>query len=232
VTLFGADTGAILVVAPHADDEVLGAGGLMAVAASAGWDVHVLFATVSGYRSTQGGEVSSTEARQEEMEEALNVLGAVVQDVMFPGDEEHLRLDTVPQADLIAHIERALEAVRPQIAVVPTLGHHHQDHRAVAQACTAALRPAPGGRRPMVPVVLAYGHQEAGWGGSSFDPTVFVDVTLHLSQKLAALAAYSSQVREPPHPRSTAKVRETCGAWGIQAGVDYAEAFECVRFLS
>jgi LmbE family N-acetylglucosaminyl deacetylase len=231
MTLFGLSPGRMLVVAPHADDEVLGAGGLMALAASEGWDVRVLFATVSGYRSMQRGDVSSTESRMAEVEAASSVLGARTHEVLFQGEEKHLRLDTVPQMELIGFVERAVEVLRPLVAVVPARGHHHQDHRAVADACAAALRPAPAGERPFVPVVLAYGHPEVGWGGRDFRPTVFVDVTPHIEKKLAALACYRSQVCESPHPRSAAKLREACGAWGIQAGVAYAEPFECLRLV-
>jgi N-acetylglucosamine malate deacetylase 1 len=39
-----------LVIAPHADDDVLGCGGLMAKLAARGAQVHVVFMTVDGFR--------------------------------------------------------------------------------------------------------------------------------------------------------------------------------------
>ena len=54
----------MLVVAPHADDEVLGAGGLVALAQIRGWRVHVLYATVAGYRVSPGQLENLTEIPQ------------------------------------------------------------------------------------------------------------------------------------------------------------------------
>jgi N-acetylglucosamine malate deacetylase 1 len=224
----------MLVVAPHADDEVLGAGGLMALAQIRGWRVHVLYATVAGYRSMERGELSVTHQRRAEVEAALGVLGVSGYDVLFEGEEHHLRLDTVPQTELIGFVERGLAATRPAIALFPTPRHFHQDHRAVATACMAALRPAPDGERPFVRAVLAYGHPGAGWSseGATFSPSVFVDIGTVLERKLAALECYTSQLCAPPHPRSLPAVRDACAVWGSLAGVRHAEAFECLRLIA
>lgn len=222
-----------VIVAPHADDEVLGAGGLALLAARRGWEVHVLFATVSGYPSTPRGEISGTALRAREVERAAAALGLAGYSVLFEGEERHLALDAVPQSTLIRFVEEHVGRIRPSLAVVPGRGHHHQDHRAVADACVAALRPAPDGRAPFVPAVLAYGHAAAGWGGEAFAfrPDVFVDIGAVVEDKLAALACYESQVCDPPHPRSLPAVRHQHAAWGALAGVSHAEPFECLRLV-
>lgn len=222
-----------VVVAPHADDEVLGAGGLMARLADAGWEVHVLFATISGYPSAFRADVSDTGARVTEAEAALKVLGATGHEALFLDEEKHLRLDTVAQSDLIGFVERGLQRVRPSLVVIPCRGHYHQDHRAVSDACVTAMRPAPHGGRPLIPLVLAYGHSAAGWGGRAFEfaPSVFVDVTSVIDRKLEALACYQSQLCDPPHPRSLPALRDHCAMWGAYAGVQYAEPFESLRIL-
>ncbi len=223
----------LLVVAPHADDEVLGAGGLMARAARAGWAVHVAYATISGFVSPASGSASSLSQRQREVEDAARVLGVRGWRALFLGEEKHLRLDTVAQADLVSFVEGEILRLRPRAVVMPCRGHYHQDHRAVSDACIAAMRPAPDGRRPLVPLVLAYGHSAAGWGGAAFafQPNAFFDVSEVIDAKLDALAQYRSQLCEPPHPRSLGAVREQCAAWGAYAGVAYAEPFECQRLL-
>lgn len=234
MSLFDSKPSSMLVVAPHADDEVLGAGGLMATAAAHGWKVHVLYATISGYRSLQRSDRSETSSREAEVEAALAVLGAVRHAALFIGEEKHLRLDTAPQADVIGFLERGLVQIRPSIAIVPSRHHVHQDHRAVADACMAALRPVtPGGALPFVPIVLAYGHAASSWkaGGASFQPDVFVDIGASLDRKLEALACYTSQTCEAPHPRSAESVRASCAHWGTHAGVLYAEPFECLRLV-
>ncbi|MEO7994691.1 MAG: PIG-L deacetylase family protein, partial [bacterium] len=219
--------------APHADDEVLGAGGFMARLAAKGWDVAVRFATISGYPSAYREDVSHTDARVAEAEAALERLGASGYEALFLGETYHLRLDTVPQSDLISFLERGIRATNPSVVIIPCRGHYHQDHRAVSDACIAAMRPAPTGPRPLVPLVLAYGHAHGGWGGEQFgfQPTVFADISEYIDHKIEALAAYASQLCEPPHPRSLQALREHCAMWGSYAGVQYAEPFECLRCL-
>ena len=227
------DNKRMMVLAPHADDEVLGAGGLMAKASRQGWEVHVQFATISGYASAPRGDVSDTSSREDEVRAAAQVLGVAGYEALYLGEQWHLRLDAVPQQDIISFIERGLRRLRPALVAIPCLGHYHQDHRAMCRAAIAALRPAPDGARPLVPMVLAYNHAHGGWGGEgySFHPAVFVDITDCIETKLAALECYRSQVCLEPHPRSASMLRSNCAHWGAYAGVAYAEAFECIRFL-
>lgn len=222
-----------LVVAPHADDEILGAGGFIARASQAGWEVGVLFATVSGYRSAVSGESSTGDERLQEVQAALKMAGAAWFEIFRRHEDHHLRLDQVPQTELIAFIESFLSRCRPSVVIVPCRGHYHQDHRALADACVTALRPAPTGRLPFVPVVLAYGHAAAGWGGQAFgfQPNFFVDISGVVETKLQALACYRSQVFPPPHARSLDAVRHQAASWGAYAGVSHAEPYECLRYV-
>jgi LmbE family N-acetylglucosaminyl deacetylase len=222
-----------VVLAPHADDEILGAGGFISKARAAGWEIDLLFATVSGYGSLQRAEHSAYESRLAEVQRAMKVSGARSFVVFNPPDGRappHLKLDCVPQIELITFIEAYLKASRPSIAVIPYRGHYHQDHRAFADAALTALRPAPDNILPFVPVVLAYGHAASGWAATpEFKPTFFIDITEVMDTKLRALACYESQLCEPPHPRSLEAVRHNAAAWGAYAGTRYAEPYECLR---
>jgi N-acetylglucosamine malate deacetylase 1 len=223
----------VLVLAPHADDEVLGAGGLIAAARDSGWEVRVLYATVAGVRSAHRGDDPGDPARHDEVRRALAALDVSSHGVLFTGRDHHLRLDAVPLAELVAWVEGEADAFRPGLVALPCRGHYHQDHRALADAGVAALRPAPGGRKHLAPVVLAYGHSAAGWGGAAyaFAPSVFLDVTRVIDRKLQALACYASQLIPPPHPRSLEGVRSNAAAWGAYAGCAYAEPYECLRWV-
>jgi LmbE family N-acetylglucosaminyl deacetylase len=223
--------GRALVVAPHADDEVLGAGGLIALLVERGWRVEVSFATVAGYQSAPRGDCSETASRLQEMTAAAEVLGVAFTEIWPDGNAWHLKLDTVPSSVLIDFVERSVRRLQPDLVIMPCRGHYHQDHRALAQACMAALRPAPPTQRPWVPTVLAYGHTGFAWGGRecSFEPTIFVDVTSVLEKKMCALRCYATQLCEPPHPRSVEGMTSFAATWGACAGVKYAEPFECMR---
>lgn len=223
-----------IIVAPHADDETLDAGGLIARLAEDGWEIKVLFITISGFPAVFQKDHSLTEDREEEVISAMKVLRVSSYEALYRGEKEHLKLDVVPQSDIISFIEKHIAIMRPSMVVVPCKGHYHQDHRAVSDACVASLRPAPDSQnRPFVPLVLAYGHSSLGWGGEqfSFRPTVFIDITDVMSLKLTALECYKSQLYQSPHARSLEKTETFSATWGTHAGVKYAEPFECLRFV-
>jgi LmbE family N-acetylglucosaminyl deacetylase len=75
-----ARAGGLLVVAPHPDDEVLAAGGLLATALAAGRDVHVAVVTNGDYYGTDYGL-----SRETESVNALGLLGLPENDVVFLG---------------------------------------------------------------------------------------------------------------------------------------------------
>src|SRR5215218_854977 len=87
----------------------------------------------------------------------------------------------------------------------------------------AAARAPPPPRHPRVlhfqsPSTLA------------FNPTVFVDVTAHLSGKLAALRAHASQVELSAMVEPDAVVA-SARHWGAQARIGFAEAFALTRMV-
>ena len=65
----------ILVIAPHADDEVLGAGGLMALAHRAGAKVDCIFMAVDGLKHWGHPEVTNVEERVAEIEAVAERVG-------------------------------------------------------------------------------------------------------------------------------------------------------------
>ena len=234
MSLFETQNKSAVIVAPHADDEVLAAGGMIARLCEENWDVHVLYGVVSGFHSMNDEASSDADTREEELTHALAVLGCASWKVLFRGQEEHLRLDTVAQSELINFVEAELMIHRPSLAVIPSFGDHHQDHRAMSRACVTSLRPAPDGKRPLVPLVLSYGQSgAAGWGGRAYQfcPTTFVDIGSVLEKKLDAMRCYSSQLVDTPHGRSLEGIRARASVFGALGGCEYAEGFECLRYV-
>ncbi|MEE9412777.1 MAG: PIG-L deacetylase family protein [Methylococcales bacterium] len=231
--LIGPHNPRLLVIAPHADDEVLEAGGLIAKASTHGTEVKVLYLTISGYASRANEGHPSTELRTSEVKAAVKSLGISSYAVLFEGEEQHLRLDQVPQAELISFIDREVSSFRPSMAIIPGVDHYHQDHRATARASIAALRSGGGSERPMTPRVLGYGHALSGWGkhGRGFQPDVFCDISQQIEKKIAAFECYASQVCQPPHVRSLENLHNVSAVTGAQIGVPFAEAFECIRWV-
>lgn len=64
-----------------------------------------------------------------------------------------------------------------------------------------------------------------------FSPNFFVEVGAEgLNTKIKALSAYTGVMRPYPHPRSEEAIKGLAAYRGVQAGCNYAEAFESVFF--
>jgi LmbE family N-acetylglucosaminyl deacetylase len=127
----------LVVVAPHPDDEVLAAGGLMRWSAAQGHDV-VLVAVTDGESSHQRSTAITPAAlrarRAREREEALRRLGIAGLDVHRLG---------APDVACSAAVDRIVAGVRAAIrpgdaVVVPSPHDRHPDHVAVAAAARQA----------------------------------------------------------------------------------------------
>ena len=60
-------------------------------------------------------------------------------------------------------------------------------------------------------------------------PNVYVDISDTIDDKIDALAAYATEAKQPPHPRSPDGVRARAALRGYEVGTDYAEAFHLIR---
>lgn len=218
-------SGPVLVVAPHPDDEVLGAGGTIARLASEGRDVHVAIVTKGGPPLFDEAFIQRgrNEARQ-----AHQVLG--VKETVFLDGFPAALLDTIPQSTLNAGLREAIDAVDPELLFIPFPGDLHIDHRMVAEAALVATRP---NRRHAIAAVLAYeALSETNWGAPGtpgFAPNVFVDVSKQLDLKLEAMGRYASQLQPFPHERSLEALRALAIGRGATAGLEAAEAFVLIR---
>jgi methylglyoxal synthase len=60
---------------------------------------------------------------------------------------------------------------------------------------------------------------------------VYVDISKTIKQKCDAMALYESELPPFPHPRSQKALMTIAQRWGINVGMEYAEAFILVREL-
>ncbi|MFZ7087042.1 PIG-L family deacetylase [Curtobacterium sp. RRHDQ10] len=122
--------GSVVVLAPHPDDETLGAGGLIALAADAGTPVVVLLAT-RGERSHPDSPTTSPDRlaaiRETEVVAALHALHPGITMVWLDLPDGGLREHA---EDLAASLTELLsETASPTLLVAPWRGDGHRDHR-------------------------------------------------------------------------------------------------------
>lgn len=229
--MFNSKNERLLVIAPHADDEVLGCGGLISKVKQEGGKVFVLIFNVG---HVVGGDVKAgTERWKKETNDAMKYLKVDKYDIVFDSPDDNRYLDRKPLHSLIEVIESessvSLDKVKPTMVAIPTNHSHHQDHIEVFNACIAALRPM---REPLSNIVLSYEAPEhSRWSVNGiFEPNFFVDIEKYLDKKVAAFYKYKSQVKLGGRDSNT--IRAQAEYRGREVGLNLCEAFCLHRFLT
>jgi LmbE family N-acetylglucosaminyl deacetylase len=213
----------VLVVAAHPDDELLGCGGTLALHAKAGDFVSAII--VCEGESLRYGEQGV--GQREHIRLAARTLG--ISDVRALSFADQ-RLDTLTLTEIITPLEASIREIRPQIVYCQYGGDLNRDHQLLFQAVLVAVRPT----EPYIEAIYAFDTASSTeWNyPRSFAPDTWVDISSTLEQKIAAMACYTSEVREYPHPRSLDALRYRARAWGNQCCLDAAESFMTVRRIS
>jgi LmbE family N-acetylglucosaminyl deacetylase len=215
----------VLVIAPHPDDETLGAGGTIRKFAEAGYEVTVL--TVAAHMpplySAEVHKATINEARA--AQETLGVKNSIFL------DKPAVSLNSIPTAEFNALILDQVAASRPDILLIPFYDRHI-DHRLIFDACMVAARPVGLGKN--ISLVAAYETiSETHWNAPhiepNFTPNFCVDITDQIDAKLKAMSCFGSQLHEFPGPRSVEALKALALFRGSQAGYGYAEAFHAIR---
>ena len=215
----------ITVIAPHPDDETLGAGGTIARMAADGSEVSVLI--VSGHLPPLYAP-SMFEVTRGEAIRAFDILGVAHYEFL---EIPATLVNAVPVAELNGKVSRFIRQTNPEWVLIP-FPDRHIDHRIIFDSAVVACRPV-NAAAPRV--VLAYETlSETHWNAPgiepAFIPEVFVDISEHMETKRQALAAYASQVNEAPS-RSIDACSALARFRGSQNGCEHAEAFKTVRIV-
>lgn len=199
----GPPEGGVLVLAPHPDDETIGAGGVIARHAARGDAVTVLVAT-SGEATTGGfGDVAA--AREAECRAACADLGVTASPVFCRLPDGGLAQAT---DELRAAIGSHLDGVAT--VYVPSLLDPHPDHRAANVALAAAEVDA---------VVMGY----EVWAAAPVD--VVIDVAATWEHKARALGRYATALASVDYVHAIGGLAAYRSASGGLGGAGRAEAF-------
>ena len=212
-----------LVIAPHADDELLGCGGTLLRRRAEGHDVAWVLVT-----EVASGVGPPAAARDTEIEKVRAGLDIPTGSFVRLGHET-TRLDTLATSTLVAELSNAIERLQPTEVLLPHPEDVHSDHRVVARAAIAATK---WFREEGVLRVLAYETlSETGIGGTStFRPDIHVDVSPWMDEKIELLRHYASELGAFPFPRSEQAVRALAALRGANSGFEAAEAFQILSF--
>jgi N-acetylglucosamine malate deacetylase 1 len=172
--------GAIVVLAPHMDDEVLGCGGTIARHVRAGAQVTVVFLTDGRYGGRVAGAASTdlVRVRKQEAKRAGDILS--VSHIFFlDAEDSRLRADRLVPGKL----REVLESARPDIVYLPFFLERHADHRAANDVLIAATKGT------------ALDFECRGYEVSTpLFPNCLVNIDETIELKKRALACYQSQL--------------------------------------
>ena len=204
-----------LIISPHMDDEVYGCSSYLK---NGGANTIVLYVTAYHSLFPDGDNVRENKA----LANSLNIRPLF----MNPHNEQTNQLDQLGQAILIDEFEKLINQWQPKLVLIPAPSYN-QDHRAVYDAALTAMRPHD--KIHFVNCILLYEQPET-FGAlrkpEAFCPNYYRE--LDLGFKLKLMGIYQSQMRghrTANHVEAIARVR------GMQANMEFAEAFEVVRWV-
>ena len=217
----------ILIVVAHPDDEVLGAGATIHKLISRGH--HVAVATMANHAAARAN-ISDT--LKTDQQQALSVLGV---EKIYTADFPNIKMNTVPHLELVQFIESCIEDHQAEIIYTHHPADTNNDHVMTSYAVQAASRLFQ--RKAGIPRLKQLLYMEVPssteWSFDSsarrFTPNYYVEIgETGLETKLKALSCYKGVMRPYPHPRSDEALKGLAAYRGVQAGCNFAEAFECV----
>jgi LmbE family N-acetylglucosaminyl deacetylase len=214
-----------IVVAPHPEDEVLGAGGTLLRRKAEGATVAWLI--VTSITAETGWSADKIKQRADEIKRVTALFGF---DSVFELNLPTTQLDQVPMSDLVTAISNVFNQFEPEEVFVPHPSDVHTDHRLVFDAVASC---AKWFRYPSIQRVLAcetLSETDFGLGASQgFRLNVFVDIEQYLTDKLREMVIYASELGEFPFPRSHEAIQALATLRGAASGFKAAEAFELLR---
>jgi len=203
----------VLVLAPHTDDDELGAGGTISLLLENNVKVYyIAFSTAK--ESVPPG--MPNDILKTEVKNATRSLGIKEENLIIL--DYQVRKLNYSRQEILEDLVKLRSEVKFDLILMPSLNDIHQDHITVSQEGLRAFKGTS---------ILGY---ELIWNNLTFNTTCFIRLEeRHLLNKIEALKSYESQKKRdyvsPDFIRSLARTR------GVQIGAEYAEAFEVIRWV-
>ena len=219
----------ILVIAPHADDEVLGCGATMAKACAKGNEVFVLICTNA---SVGAPELFSAELIKQIRTEAVTAHRLIGVKETFFLEFPAPALDQFPRYKMSNEISAIIKKIGADTVYIPHRGDCHKDHTIIHECAMVACRPLAN---CSVKHVYAYETlSETEWGepvaADFFVPVKYITFTNEeFQKKLDAMSCFKSQLYPFPASRSLEAIEALAKYRGCTVSAERAEAFEVLR---
>lgn len=217
----------ILVLAPHADDEIIGVGGTIYKRITQADEVYICIVTKGAQPIFSEDVVKRIREETIACHKKLGITKTYFLD--FPA----VMLEKENRYEINEKISNVIQEVCPDEVYIPHIGDMQKDHQIVAEASMVGLRPK---YKHIVKRIYAYETlSETGWNipniQNEFIPNVFVNISEYLPKKLDAMKCYASQLGDFPDARSLGAIEALAKYRGALMNMDAAEAFMLIRSI-
>lgn len=202
----------VLILAPHTDDGELGAGGFITKLIEEGANVYYAAFSTAAESIPEG---FPKDILTIEVKAATKELG-IQSENLFIFNYSVRKLNYVRQ-EILEELIKLKRQIDFDLILMPSLNDIHQDHSTIANEGLRAFKTKS---------IMSY---ELIWNNLTFNTQAYVELEeRHVERKIQALKQYASQgfrdYLSDEFIRSLSIVR------GVQFGVQYAEAFEVIRY--
>ena len=206
-------TKSVVVLAPHTDDGEFGCGGTIAKFVEEGKNVHYVAFSIC---ETSVPKDFPPDILAIEVSQATRVLDIAPQNLIV--QRYPVREFPRYRQEILDELIELRKTLKPDLVFLPSTEDIHQDHQVISQEGIRAFKHT---------TILGY---EMPWNNLRFASAAFIPLERrHVDKKIEAVIEYKSQQHriytQLDFINSLAQVR------GVQAGCDYAEAFEVIRWI-
>ena len=214
----------VLIISPHADDEILGCGGFILKYSKKKYHINVLILTNANKGAPELYSPNDIKKIRNEAKIANKLIGTKK---LFFEDLPAVNLNNYPFYKITSVINKYISEINPEILLIPSNNDLHDDHKIIFKAAKVATRP---NKKKNLKKILSYEVlSETEWNenGVFFEPNYYLSLKKSdLDKKVKAFLKYKSQVKKFPHPRSKEAIISLSRVRGSNAFFDYAEAFK------
>lgn len=219
----------VLILSPHADDEILGCGGFISKYSKLKYHINVLILTNANEGAPELYSIKNMNKLRNEAVVANNLIGTRR---LFFENLPAINLNNYPIYKISDIITKYINKINPEIVLMPSVNDIHDDHKIIFKAAKVSMRP---NQKSDLKKILSYEVlSESEWNeeGKLFNPNYFVILEKSdIKNKVKAFLKYKSQVKKFPHPRSEEAIINLSKVRGSQVFAEFAEAYKVEKII-
>ena len=217
-----------LVISPHPDDEVLGAGGTLFKRKQN--TKNSLYWIIMTGMSEADFSLKQIKTRKNEIKKIEKIFNFKK---VFNLNYKSGKLDTIPKKELVEKISSIIKKIKPQEIFIPSFSDVHSDHKVTFEKISTCTK---NFRFNFIKRILAYEVlSETNFNlnrRNKFFPNYYEDITNFINKKKNAVKIYKSEIKKFPFPRSIKAIDALAKVRGSEISTKAAEAFELLKKIN